>query len=259
VLQAVPSVFNGFYWLSAAPCDMICNMDSKRARAGRPIGSVKLLARDPWRYLYALTQTAIEKTQALNGPSELRICEAFAAFKVGRPAKVSEVVIDRGNPISITESFHDRWERGLPFCVIHRQWDGMPDHTPACFRGDEPGARWWERNKFRPAADNMRRTLRLWRRAPATNPNRQWLAGMLKIMLICFDGRDEHAGLAESIAAAIGEGRYFAEKLRPIMIKYADLRRAGVDNRGVPPISQVIDLIYPDYAPGPNYLPNDAA
>jgi hypothetical protein len=27
-------------------------------------------------------QTAIEKTQALNGPSELRICEAFAAFKV---------------------------------------------------------------------------------------------------------------------------------------------------------------------------------
>jgi hypothetical protein len=220
---------------------------------------VKLLANDPWRYLYALTQTAIEKSRALRGPSTLRICQTFAAFKVGRPAKVGEVVIGSGEPAIVTEDFRDRWRRGLPFYVVHRQWDGMPDHTRAFYREKEPGVCWWDRDKFRPTAENIRTNLRLWRKAPATNPNRQWLAGMVKIMLICFNGQDEHSGLAESMAAEIGETRYFCAKLRPVMIKYADLRRAGVDRRDLPPLSQMLDLIYPGYHPGPNYLPNDAA
>jgi hypothetical protein len=239
---------------------MVTKPTDRLRKRGRPVGSVKLLANDPWRYLYALTQTAIENSHTLEGPSKLRICETFAAFKVGRLAKVSEVVIGRGgDPTPITESFQARWERRLPFCVIYNQWDGMLPHTRASFRGEEPGVHWWDRHKFRPAAENIRTNLRLWLKAPAKNPNRQWLTSMVKIMHICFDGRDEHAGVAESIAAAMGEGRYFVENLQPIVIKYAHLRRAGVDSRDLPPISQIIDLIYPGHAPEPNYLPNDAA
>jgi hypothetical protein len=226
-------------------------MDSKLTvpprRRGRREGSVKLLADDPWRYLYALTQTAIEKTRALNGPSELRICEAFAAFKVGRPLKAGEFVVGHE---PVTEGFHDRWRQGLPFRVVHRQWDGMPAHNRVYFKGEAPGASWRDKDKIRPTADNMRRTLGLWREAPATNPNRRWLAGMVNVMLNCFDGWDEHAALAESIAAAIGEGRYFASKLRPIMAEYADLRRAGVDDPELPSLSQMLDLIDPRFRHG---------
>jgi hypothetical protein len=229
-----------------------------RRQRGRPEGSVKLLANDPWRYLYALTQTAIENSRALKGPSTLRICQTFAAFKAGRPTKVGEGVIGDDGPTIVTESFHDRWQRGLPFAVVHCQWDGMPDHTRAFFKDHKAGDHWWDKDKFRPTAENMRTNLRLWRKAPATNPNRQWLAGMVKAMRICFSGLDEYAGQAESFAAEIGETRYFAAKLRPIIVKYADLRRAGVDSPNLPLLSQMLDLIDPDYAPQTNYLPNDS-
>jgi hypothetical protein len=234
-------------------------MDSKLTgqpgRRGRRPGSVKLLAKDPSRYLYALTQTALENSLACGVSSELRICEAFAAFKSGRPAEVGEVVLGQ----AVTEDFHDRWRRGLPFQYVHRQWDGMPAHNRAYFRDQEPGASWRDKSKIRILADNMRRTLRLWREAPATNPNRRWLAGMVKTMRICFSGLDEHAGQAEAFAVEIGESRYFLEKLRPIIVRYADLRRAGVDSPDLPPFSQMLDLIDPAYAPDGNYLPNDAA
>jgi hypothetical protein len=82
---------------------------------------------------------------------------------------------------------------------------------------------------------------------------------MVKTMRICLSGLDEHAAQAEAFAVEIGESRYFLEKLRPVIVRYADLRRAGVDNPDLPPLSQMLDLIDPAYAPGGNYLPNDAA
>jgi hypothetical protein len=231
---------------------MIRDMESKstgksRGR-GRPAGSVKLIANDRWRYLYAMTQTAIEKSRALGGPSALRICATSAAFKVGRPAKVGEFIVDGPSSGAITEQFQERWRRGLAFDVVHEQWDGMEAHTRAYFRGQERGDHWWDRDKFRPTAESIRTKLRLWLTAPETNPNRNWLSGMVKIMLICFSAHSEHARLAESIAASIGEGRYFAAKLRPILIKYADARRAGVANPDLPPWAQMLDLILPNYA-----------
>jgi hypothetical protein len=216
-----------------------------RRQRGRPAGSVKLLSQNPRRYFYALTQTAIEKSRTLKGTSALSICATFAKFMVGRPVKVGEVVMSSGVPAIVTEHFHERWRRGLPFHVVHRQWDIMPDHTRAFFKGHEPGDHWWDKDKFRPTAENIRTTLRLWRTAPATNPNRRWLARMVKIMLICFNGQDEQAGLAESMAAEIGETRYFAAQLRPIMIEYAAARRAGVDSSDLPSLSQMRDLISP--------------
>jgi hypothetical protein len=68
---------------------------------------------------------------------------------------------------------------------------------------------------------------------------------MVKIMLICFNGQDEQARLAESMAAEIGETRYFAAQLRPMMIKYAAARRAGADSPDLPSLSQMLDLISP--------------
>ena len=231
---------------------MIRNMDSKstgesRGR-GRPAGSVKLIARDPWRYLYAMTQTTIEKSRALRGPSALRICATFAAFKVGRPAKIGEVILDGVSSGAITEHFQERWRQGLAFDVVYGQWDGMPAHNRAYFRGHERGDHWWDRDKFRPTAEGIRTNLRLWLKAPETNPNRHWLSGMVKIMHICFGGVTEHANLAESIAASIGESRYFAAKLSPILMKYAEARRSGVANPDLPSLPQMLDLISPNYA-----------
>lgn len=235
---------------------MNSKLTGQRRGRGRPNGSVKLLANDHWRYLYALTQTAIENSRDLKGPATLRICEAFAMFKVGRPLKPGEFIVGHE---PVTEHFQDRWNRGLPISFVHQQWDGMPAHTRVYFKDHELGYHWWDRDKFRPTAENIRTNLRLWRNAPATNPNCRWLAGMVKAMRICFGGRDEHGCQAELFAAEIGEARYFATKLRPLMITYADLRRAGRDSPDLPPLPQMLDLIDPRYTPGPNYLPNDAA
>jgi hypothetical protein len=213
-----------------------------RRQRGRPAGSVKLLSQNPWRYFYALTRTAIEKSRTLNGPSALRICDDFAKFMVGRPLKAGEFVVGHE---PVTEGFHERWRRGLPFHVVHRQWDIMPDHTRAFFKGHGPGDHWWDKDKFRPTAESIRTNLRLWLTAPVTNPNRRWLTRMVKIMLICFNGQDEQARLAESMAAEIGETRYFAAQLRPMMIKYAAARRAGADSPDLPSLSQMLDLISP--------------
>jgi hypothetical protein len=204
---------------------------------------VKLLANDPFRYLYALTQTAIEKTRVLDGPSRLRIYEGFVVFKTCRPVKVGEVIGLR-DQIVVTEDFQERWRRGLPFPVVDRQVDKMPTHVRAHSHGEEPGTHWWDKNKIRRNAEIMRRTLRLWWTAPLTNPNHRWLAGMVKVMFICFDGEEEDGARAESIAAAIGESKYFLTKLRPIMLAYADLRRAGAERPDIAP-QLVLDLIFP--------------
>lgn len=222
---------------------------TKARQRGRPAGSVKLLANDRWRYLYALTQTAIENAGVSDGPSEQDICLKFASFKGGRAAKAGEVIIGRTTVASHPDEI---WQQGLPVQFVHEQWDGLREHNRNYFRKQQHGPAWRDKSKFRVIADNMRRTLRLWRNAPATNPNRRWLAGMVKAMRICFSGLEEAGGQAESFAVEIGEARYFAAKLRPLLSKYAELRRAGVDDRDLPPLSQMHDLIEP------NYLPNDS-
>jgi hypothetical protein len=164
-------------------------------------------------------------------------------FKTCRPVKVGEVIGLR-DQIVVTEDFQERWRRGLPFPVVDRQLDTMPTHVRAYFHSEEPGTHWWDKNKIRRNADNMRKTLRLWRKALPTNPNRQWLAGMVKVMDICFNGEEENGARAESIAAAIGESEYFLTKLCPIMLAYADLRRAGAERPDIAP-QLLLDLIFP--------------
>jgi hypothetical protein len=206
---------------------------------------VKLLSDSPSRYLYALTQMTIEKSRALGGTSELRICSTFANFIGGRPAKVGESIIVDGEPITVTEDFRESWRRDLPFWVVSRQWDEMLPHTRTYYKNWEPGACWRDKNKIRATADDMRRTLRLWRKAPPTNPNRRWLAGMVEIMRLCFYGLDEHTNFAAAIAATIGEGKYFAMKLRPIMLERAAWRKGAGEERPDITLPQLLDLISP--------------
>ena len=76
----------------------------RRCKPGRPKGStgagrpVKDLSHDPWRYLYAAAQHAIDHSPI--GMSELSICNAFATLMVGRPLRDGEFIIgDHGETI----------------------------------------------------------------------------------------------------------------------------------------------------------------
>jgi hypothetical protein len=193
----------------------------------------------------------------MGGASEQQICLAFASFKAGWPLHAGET-IDRAGSTAASEHSQDRWRRGLPFPFVHRQWDTMQAHTRRYFRDQQPGFAWRDKNKFRAVADDIRRTLRLWRNSPATNPNRRWLAQMVKAIRICFSGLEEEAEQAASFAAEIGEIRYFEVMLRPIMTRYAKLRRADVERPDLPPLAQMLELIDPNRALAMNILPNDA-
>ena len=211
---------------------------------GRPKGSVKLPS-NPSRYLYALTDTTIQKSRALDGPSDLRLYVFFASLKECRPLRVGEFVIGEE---TVTEDFRDRWRRAEPFLVVHRSWDEMREDVREVYRNMKLGPNWEDKKRIRRRAYNFRRTLGLFRSAAETNANRRWLEGMRTAMLICFSGDDGQAGLAESIASAIGESRYFAAKLRPILAEYAGLQRAGVDIPSID-LPRLLDLIRPPKSP----------
>jgi hypothetical protein len=210
---------------------------------GRPKGSVKLLAADPLRYLYALTEAFIQINAGdLDGDSELKVCEFFATLRVSRPMRVGEFIIGQDETL-VTDHFEERWRHGLPVPCVSRKWDTMPPHVRAAYRDMEPGDCHREMNIVRPVADNIGRTLRLWRNAPPTNPNRRWLVNMAEVMKICLQGDEEDAWLAESLAVEIGEGGYFEAKLRPIMVEHAGLRRAGADIPNIA-LPRLLDLIF---------------
>jgi hypothetical protein len=213
--------------------------DEPPRKVGRPPGSVKSLAADPWRYLYALTEAMIHQNRAFDGPSEQRTCESFAALAVGRPAKVGEVIVGPEVSVAVTEDFLDRCQHGLPFYVVHRKWDTTPDP----YRDMEPGASWRDKSKIRATADDMRRRLRLWRNAPAENPNRRWLARMAEVIKICLAGNEKDAWLAECLAADISERRYFEAKLRPLLAEQAALFRTGIEIADIAP-QRWLDLIF---------------
>jgi len=205
-------------------------------RPGRPVGRVKLLAENPFRYVYALAELTIGKCRVTKKRSELAICNTFAAFMVGRPAMPGEVVTDREGAIrNVTQNFQDCWRMGSPLPVIHRRWDKMPEHNRTYFRNQTPGSHWRDRKRVPAAGDDMRRRLRLWRNAPRTNVNRQWLEAMVRVMNICIEGGN--ADVARSIVNAIGEKAYFEGSLRPILV-----RRQG---RDIFPINDLVSIMFP--------------
>jgi hypothetical protein len=215
------------------------------AKRGRPPGKVKLLAENPWRYLYAVTQLTIEKSRDLSVLSELEICRTFAAFMVGRPAKVGEVVTGReGKLEEVTKECQEYWQCGSRIPVANCRWDRMPEHNRAYWRTQKPSENWRGRKKVEPTVDNMRRNLRIWREAPITNANRRWLDGMVRVMEICVDGLDESSAVAMSIAEAIGEKEYFDTTLSSILTACGDLRRRGAERPAVT-IAMLIDIILP--------------
>jgi hypothetical protein len=211
----------------------MCNMDSKlipRGR-GRPAGSVKLLATDPWRYLYALSEATIQRNDAVDdAPSELGICTFFATFKERyRPLKAGEFVVGHE---PVTEHFHSRWRQGLPFRVVHPQWDSMPPHGRAVAHETyEQGDRWRDKARINAKGEDIQRMLRGWRVEPS--PNRQWLMSMATAMKICVAGHVNAGWLADALTGDIGESKYFKETLWPIMTEHAALLRTGKDIQNI--------------------------
>jgi hypothetical protein len=230
---------------------MLRKEDSPR-RAGRPSGSFKLIAANPQRYLFAMTELAVRN--AVGRRQTQGICTTFASLKECRPLRIGEFVIGH-EPVTV--HFRERWRRCEPFLVVHKSWDSMSadDRAAAivadkaqgrCYTGDA-FADWKAQKRIRALADNLRRTLDLWRSAPPSNPNRHWIEHMGAVMKICFEGLDDLMIRAEACAIEIDEYRYFDRYLRPILLEHANFLRVGKE---IPfmHLDRVLDLIDPNFA-----------
>jgi hypothetical protein len=182
----------------------------------RPCSSRRLAA-DPDRYLLAITQAVIEAGPR-NGVSERRIVETFAGLRYGR-LKVTYRTFEeakRNLGAAFADNYYEVDFRGGPYKL--KGWVG--EALKACLPGETVSAApgWLHQTIFRPYADdNLRKRLRRIRAKPPSDPDRRWLAAMVKAWRVCFDGDVRLSGHAEALAATAGELAYFRERMRPML------------------------------------------
>jgi hypothetical protein len=213
----------------------------RRSERGRPKGSSgggrpgKDLSHDPWRYLYAAAQFAIDQSRTVNGGvSELQICETFAALMLGRPLREGEFIIDGDGKVVINATgAGEAMREGRLFPVIHRKkWDGLPAHGRDAWRARKPHPSangtwpWREADEFRSAADNLRARLYDLRKRQPVNSRRRHFDGLRFLLDTCFQA-PERADSATRVADEIGERFYWEATLRPLMARHTARRAAG--------------------------------
>jgi len=230
----------------------------RRGKRGRPKGSTgggrpaKDLRHDPWRYLYAAAQCAIDRSPI--GISELSICNAFATLMVGRPLRDGEFIIDHGETLITATEAAEGKGRPARITFVHQRWDDLAAHGRAALRAREPHPSvngswpWREANEFRPFIDNLRRRLGYLRNGEPTNLKCRHFAGLWILFGVCFEA-PEKADYAASVADEIGERFYWEMTLRPLMARLAAWREAGL---GEPPFSVILSELLKVITPTPS-------
>ncbi len=159
-----------------------------KVKKGRPRKTVK---ENPERYSFALLQYHIDHGRAF-GLSERSVCNTFASMAHGLFVETLE------NSLALLSR--------MPFAVQFNE-----THL---FQGSE-GISWRGKNAIRVYADNTYWQFRKFRQNAASA---RWLDGMSRLWEICFCKGGESLIEAQDLAEALGERRFFEERMRPVLL-----------------------------------------
>ncbi|CAJ0869714.1 hypothetical protein AMST5_02162 [freshwater sediment metagenome] len=167
---------------------------AQSATPKRPPHRARKLLRDkPERFWLAFLQAALERTKGRI--SERALLITFAALRHGRPLMTREnlAAMRRGEPYLV--AMDEAASRAQPHLSNSKR----------------------HKNAFHPPADDTARALRKLRDADPADPDRRWLACMVRSWIICLSGDRDEEWLARELAACAGEITHYETVMQPVL------------------------------------------